>query len=67
MFAVVTMVGVLSLMGLLVLLVLTGSAFVYWLGQGGFIGWWLATDMFNTMGEILKWIGLVIASMISPE
>lgn len=62
--ATVTVGGVLTIIGLVVLFVIVLAAFGHWVGQGGILGWWMANQMFELLGVILQAIFACIAAML---
>jgi hypothetical protein len=61
--ATVTFGGVLTVVGLVILLIIFCAAFAGHVSQGGFFGWWMANIMFDAIGHILKAIIEAIGDM----
>lgn len=67
MLATITFVACFQLVGLVVLAAILAVAFAYWVNCGGFIGWWIASDMMNALGVVLSAIGEVILGMLRAD
>jgi uncharacterized YccA/Bax inhibitor family protein len=61
--ATVTISGVLTVVGLIVLLIIAAAAFSYHVSCGGFFGWWMANIMFDAIGQIFAAIIEAIGDM----
>ena len=61
--ATVTFGGVMTIIGLVMILLLACMAFSHWVSSGGIFGWWMANQCFELIGMILSAIVQAIADM----
>jgi hypothetical protein len=61
--ATITFSGIMTIIGLVLVLLLACVAFSHWISCGGILGWWMANQCFELIGLIIQAIFEAIASM----